>query len=76
MAMAVLATPGIVLGNASSVMPIPLTTALAMDAATVDSQGPLGDNWRLIALAVVCAVAVTLRRTTTPAKPPSEQTDN
>lgn len=76
MATALLAAPTIALGHTSNVAPIPVTAVLATDAAPVESQGSLGDNWRLIALAVVGAIAVTLRRTTAPAKPTSEPTDN
>ena len=74
MATALLAAPTIALGHTSNVAPIPVTTVLTTDVAPVESQGSLGDNWRFIALAVVSAVAVTLRRTTTPAKSTSEQT--
>ena len=45
-------------------------------AATVEPQVLLGDNWRLIVLAVVGAVVVTLRRTATPAEWSAGQTDN
>jgi hypothetical protein len=54
----------------------PHLTLSATDAANVESPSPLGDNWRLIVLAVVGAVGVTLRRTTAPAKRLNEQDDN
>ena len=62
-AMALFATPGIALGQMPSI-------------ATVEPQSLLGDNWRLIVLAVVGAVAVTLRRTGAPIKRSNQHTDN
>jgi hypothetical protein len=76
--MALWATPAIALGRAPAVrgaVGTPQPTIPATDAATGDSQDPLGENWRLIALAVVGAVAVTLRRTTATPKPSNEPTD-
>jgi hypothetical protein len=60
-ATAVLATPGAALGATDRADLMPPATA-----AAAEPQEP-SDNWRVIVLAVVGAVAVTLRRTTTPA---------
>jgi hypothetical protein len=78
-AMALLATPAFALGQTPTVrgaVGAPQLTIPATDAATGDSQDPLGENWRLIALAVVGAVAVTLRRTTATPTPLNEPTDH
>jgi hypothetical protein len=77
--MALWATPAIALGRAPAVrseVGTPQLTIPATDAATGDSQDACGENWRLIALAVVGAVAVTLRRTTATPKPSNEPTDH
>lgn len=69
-ATALFATPGIALGQTAHI------TLSATDAAPVEGLATLGDNWRLIVLAVVGAVAVTLRRTAAQGERWNEQTDN
>ena len=47
----------------------------ATDGASDESQAPFGENWRLIVLAVVVAIALTLRRTTAPARQSTKRTN-